>query len=156
MYLLTTFIQFPLPPCLTFVITKLISFFVCEFVCLFLTYNWSTILCYFLLYKIVIWYFCTFQNYHHKSITIDSKSIWSITIPRYNYWLHSQYYTFHTPDSLILQLKVCTSLSPSPISLLLPSPLATLWQPPVHSLYLWLCSYLAIFAHLFVFFRFHN
>ena len=53
--------SFYFPPLVT---TNLISFSMN----LFLKYNWSATLCSFLLYKIVIWYFCTLQNgYQDKS-----------------------------------------------------------------------------------------
>ena len=64
----------------------------------------------------------------------------------YNYWLYYLQCTFHTNDSLILQLEVCTSWCPSLISLL------PLWQPPVCSLYFWLCHCFVMFVHLFCFF----
>ena len=48
------------PPLITINLTS----FYYEFFCLFLKYNWPTLLYYFLLYNIVIWYFYTFQNNH--------------------------------------------------------------------------------------------
>ena len=57
----------------------------------------------------------------------------------HNYQLYFPHCTFHICGSFVLQLKVCTSLSPSSISLVIsPFPL---WQQPDCSLYIWFCFY---------------
>ena len=64
----------------------------------------------------------------------------------HNYQLYFPHCTFHICGSFVLQLKVCTSLSPSLISLFPP----LLWHPPVCSL----CGWLFLFVHLFCFLYF--
>ena len=114
-YLLTTFIQFPLPPPLASDHHKC-DLFSYEFVCLFLKYNWTTTLCEFLVHNIVIRYFCTFQNDHcnksscHLSPYKDTTKLLTIFPTLYISYLWLIYFVIESLY-LLISLTYLSSLS---------------------------------------------
>ena len=78
--------------------------------------------CLSLLYNRPIQYFFRFQNDRHNK----SSYVYHHTKVIHNYWLYSPHCIFHTCD-IYFAVEVCTSLSPSPISLL-PSSLSPLFS----------------------------
>ena len=70
--------------------------------------------CYFLLHNIVIWHFCTLQTDHQGTslVTLDHH-----TKILHSHQLNSPHCAFHTGDSFIWQLEVCSFYCLSSVSL---------------------------------------
>ena len=147
LYLLTAFIQFPLPLPLgagnhksnlfltCFCFWNIIDLQHCLSFCY--TTEWFDISIHFKMITTLNW----ITICHHTKIL-------------HNHWLYSLYCTFHTCDPFILQFEICNLLISLPYFFpsFTSSPLAT----TVCSLYLWLCFCFVLFAHLFCFLsRFH-
>ena len=91
------------------------------------------------------------DSYMHCKITtmVILFTIWHYTKLLQYYWLYPPCCVFHAYGSFILPLKFCTFNLPHPFHSL-PHP-SLLWQLPVCSLYLWVCSYLVMFVLPFCF-----
>ena len=142
-YLLTIFLQIslpsppppPTPPPLMVTNHKFGLFYD-----LFLKYNWLVTLLVSVTQQ-MIWYLFSFQSDHQCYLCHHTKIL-------HSYWLPSPGCPLHACNSFILQLEVCTSLSPSLSSFLPPHP-----SPRRHLFVLCICFCFVMFVHLF--FRFH-
>ena len=110
LHLLTAFIQLASPPLVT---TNLIS---STYVCLFLKCNWTIALWTFLLIRESMFLCISQWSPCKSSYNISPKIL-------HSYWLYSPQCSFHTHNSFISQMEICTSQSLSPRSFLQSPPL---------------------------------